>query len=350
MAFNSPDEEWNARQQLDLNDKLFTAVAEGHVEKVKQAIKDGADVNADRSKALRLASGMGQTSLVSILLHHKAAVTPLDNAALRAAVKGGHADVAAMLLGNGADPNASDGEAIIHAASHGQDKMVGLLLTYHADPQVSGGQALCQAAYNGYFDIVRNLVQQGADVFSMHGSALSLAQADKHAPIVEYLAQAMHEQRSFLHQFFDELELRDVPGLLRAVWQDVNGRDTAEPALIRALKMNELGHVLEKLQQAGDGLTAQDLHKLKDRDGRSFLHLAADRGQLKAIFHSAIWPNRFEEMAAEWEKLTPAQKRQGGMNADDFAHLVALKNQTDLKARAGQLNLKLKNNPKPPQG
>ena len=76
MAFNSPDEEWNARQQMDLNDKLFTAVAEGHAEKVKQAIKDGADVNADRSKALRLASGMGQTSLVSILLHHKAAVTP----------------------------------------------------------------------------------------------------------------------------------------------------------------------------------------------------------------------------------------------------------------------------------
>jgi len=349
MAFNSPEEELSARQQLDLNDKLFAAVAEGHVEKVKQAIKNGADVNADRSKALRLASGMGQTSLVSVLLHHKADVTPLDNAALRAAVKGGHADVAAILLGHGADANASDGEAIIHAASHGQDKMVNLLLTYHADPQAGSGQALCQAAYNGYFDIVRSLVQQGADVFSMHGSALSLAQADKHAQVVEYLAQAMHDQRVFMRQFFDELEMRDVPGLLRATWQDVHGRDTAEPALIRALKMNELGSVLEKLQQAGDGLTAQDLHKLKDRDGRSFLQIAADRAQLKAIFNSALWPDRFDEMAQEWEKLPAAQKRQGGMNADDFAHLVALKTQSDLKARAGQLNLKLKNNPKPPQ-
>lgn len=349
MSFNSPEEEWSARLQLDKNDRLFTAVAEGHVQKVKDAINNGADVNADRSKALRLAAGQGLSSIVSILLHEGVDISPLDHAALRAAVKGGHQDVAGMLLGKKANPDAGEGEGLIEAASTGRLSMVNLLLSYDADPRVGDDQALRQAAFNGHTEIVRALVQHGADVFAMHGSALSLAQADKHEEVVQYLAQIMHSQREYFRDFLKETSDKDIAGFARSMWQEASGRDSGEPVLIRALKMNTLTELLERMQEAGDGLTPDDLDKLKDREGRSFLQLVTDRAQHKKVFDSALWPNRFDEMVACWEKLPAAQRAKGGMNAQDMEHLTARKNQNVLKDRAGRLNLKPKSSPKPPQ-
>lgn len=344
MAFNSPEEEWSARLTLDKNDRLFTAVAEGHVQKVKDAIKNGADVNADRSKALRLAAGQGLSSIVSILLHEGVDVSPLNHAALRVAVKGGHKDVAGMLLGHGADPNAADGEALIEAAKTGRSEMVNLLLSYKADPRAGDDQALRQSAFNGNLDIVRALVQHGADPFAMHGSAMSLAQADKHEHVVQYLAQVMHDQREYFRDFLKETADADLAGFIRCSWQEASGRDSGEPVLIRALKMNTLTDVMDRMQRAGEGFATDDLHKLKDREWRSFLQLLIDRGQLRKVFDSAYWPGRFDDMAAAWEKLPAAQRKRGGMNETDFERLVARKNQSLLKDRASGLKLR----PKPP--
>lgn len=344
MAFNSPEEEWSARLTLEKNDRLFVAVAEGHVQKVKDAIKNGADVNADRSKALRLAAGQGLSSIVSILLHEGANVSPLDNAALRAAVKGGHKDVAGMLLGTGANPDAGDGESLIEAAKAGRRDMVNLLLSYKADPRAGDDQALRHAAFLGNGDIVRALVQHGADPFAMHGSALSLAQADRHEEVVQYLAFIMHGQRTYFRDFLKETADADLSGFIRSPWQDAGGRDSGEPVLIRALKMNTLTDVMARMEQAGEGFMTDDLHKLKDREGRSFLQLLIDRGQLKKVFDSAYWPGRFDEMAAAFEKLPAAQRKRGGMNDADFDRLVARKDQSLLKDRASGLKLK----PKPP--
>ena len=349
MSFNSPEEEWSARLQLDKNDRLFTAVAEGHVQKVKDAIKNGADVNADRSKALRLAAGQGLSSIVSILLHEGVDVSPLEHAALRAAVKGGHQDVAGMLLGKNADPNAREGEALIDAAGTGRIAMVNLLLSYDADPRAGDDQALRQAAFNGNIDIVRALTQHGADVFAMHGSALSLAQADKHDGVVQYLAQIMHDQREYFRDFLKETPDADIAGFARSPWQEASGRDSGEPVMIRALKMNTLTELFDRMQAAGDGLTPDDLYKLKDREGRSFLQLVTDRAQHKKVFDSALWPSRFDEMVACWESLPSEQRNKGGMNAQDMEHLIARKNQNALKDRATRVNLKPKSSPKPPQ-
>jgi len=344
MAFNSPEEEWAARLKLEKNDRLFLAVAEGHVQKVKDAIKNGADVNADRSKALRLAAGQGLTGIVSVLLHEGADVAALDHAALRAAVKGGHEDAAGLLLGKGADPNAGEGEALIEAAKTSRGGMVNLLLSYKADPRAGDDQALRQSAFNGNLDIVRALVQHGADPFAMHGSALSLAQADRHEHIVQYLAQVMHDQRAYFRDFLKETADADLAGFIRSPWQEASGRDSGEPVLIRALKMNALTDVMARLQKAGAGLIVDDLYKLKDREGRSFLQLLTDRGQLKKVFDSAYWPGRFDEMVAAWEKLPAAARRRGGMSETDVERLIARKNQSLLKDRAGGLKLK----PRPP--
>jgi len=344
MAFNSPEEEWSARLKLEKNDRLFVAVAEGHVQKVKDAIKNGADINADRSKALRLAAGQGLSSIVSILLHAGADVSPLDHAALRAAVKGGHKDVAGMLLGKGANPNAGDGEPLIEAAKSGRAEMVNLLLSYKADPRTGDDQALRHAAFNGNLEIVCALVQHGADPFAMHGSAMSLAQADRHEDVVQYLAAVMHEQRAYFRDFLKQTTDADLKRFVRSAWHEASGQDSGEPVLIRALKMNTLSDVLDRMQKAGEGFVADDLAKLKDREGRSFLQLLVDRGQLKKVFDSAYWPDRFDEMAACWEKLPAVQRQRGGMKAADFDRLVARRNQTLLKDRASGLKLK----PKPP--
>jgi len=344
MAFKSPEEEWAARLKLEKNDRLFLAVSEGHVQKVKEAIRDGADVNADRSKALRLAAGQGLTGIVSILLHAGADVSALDHAALRSAVKSGHKDVAGLLLGAGANPDAGDGEALIEAARAGRADMVNLLLSYKADPRTGDDQALRQSAFYGYADIVCALVQHGADPFAMHGSALSLARADKHEHIVQYLAQVMHDRRAYFRDCLQQTADADLAGFVRSTWQEASGRDSGEPVLIRALKMNTLTDVMERLQQAGEGLYADDLYKLKDREGRSFLHLLTARGQLDKVFDSAYWPGRFDEMVSVWEKLPAAERLRCGINETDVERMVARKNQSLLKDRANGLKLK----PKPP--
>lgn len=344
MAFNSPEDEWSARLGMQLNDRMFKAVADGHLEQLKSAIKAGADATADRSKALRLAAGQGQTEMVGVLLNAGADVAALDHAALRAAAKSGHVGAVSLLLGKKSDPNAGEGEALIDAADKGRIDIVNLLLSYGADPHADEDLALRKASFHGHFEVVRALVQNNADVFALYGSALSLARADKHDGIVTYLSVTMHDRREDLRAGIAAAG-QDVGAFLRTAWHETSGHDTRESALVRSLKVNLLEDALKALVAAGDGLTISDMTALKDRSGRSFLQLAAERGQLKKIFDSKNWPDRFDDMVACWDKLAPDQRRQGAMNADDFAHLMALRHQETLKAQARDFRLK----PKPPK-
>lgn len=339
MAFNSPEEEWAARLKIQLDDRIMLAVSENNLDKLKAALKDGADPSASHSKGLRLAAGMGQTDMVAVLLHAGADVTALDNAALRTAAKSGHGSIVSMLLGAGADANAGEGEALIDAASHGRAEMVNMLLSYGADPHADDDLALRKAAFAGDLNIVRALVRHGADVFAMRGSAMSLAQADKHEHIVEFLAMEMNDRRSFLRGELENMDAKAVQ-LLRTSFVDMDGRDTRETGLIRAIKVNELTLALDTLQKQGGGLTYDDLYNTKDREGRSFVQLASERGQLKKIFDCARWEGRFDDMRKAWEKLPEADRRAGAMNEDDFAHLLAVEEQKQLQAKAAGFQLK----------
>lgn len=348
MAFNSPEEEWSARLKLQLDDRIMLAVSENRLDRLKAALKDGADPSASHSKGLRLAAGMGQTEMVAVLLHAGADVSPLDHAALRTAVKGGHKDAAALLLGAKADVNAGEGECIIEAAGRGDLELVNLLLSYGASPHADDDQALRKAAFAGNLPVVQALVRAGADVFAMHGSALSLANADKHAHVVEYLAIEMDQRRRFLRAEIEGMEDIAV-ATLRQSFVDIDKRDTREAGLIRALKVNEFDRALDILEKFGGGLTAQDVYGLKDREGRSLAQLASARGQLKKIFDTARWGGRFADLSAAWEKLPAADRRAGAMNDDDFAHLAALDAQEKLQAQADGLTLKprARKTPKP---
>lgn len=339
MAFNSPEEEWSARLKIQLDDRIALAVSENSLDKLKAALKDGADPSASNSKGLRLAAGMGQTDMVGVLLHAGANLSALDNAALRTAAKAGHTGVVSLLLGKGANANAGEGEALIDAASRGRAELVNLLLSYGADPHADDDTALRKAAFAGDLPIVQALVRHGADVFAMHGSALSLAQVDKHEQVVEYLAIEMDQRRQYLRAELDGME--DIAAdTLRRPFIDIDGRDTREAGLIRALKVNELTLALDTLEKHGSGLTFDDLYKTKDREGRSFVQLASERGQLKKIFDTARWDGRFDDMRKAWDKLPAAHRKEGAMNDDDFSHLLAEEEQKHLQAQATGFQLK----------
>lgn len=350
MAFNSPEEEWSARLKIQLDDRIMLAVSEGNLDKLKAALKAGADPSASHSKGLRLAAGMGHTNMVSVLLHAGADVTAIDNAALRTAVKSGHKDVAVLLLGAGADVNAGEGEAIIDAANRGSLDMINLLISYGADVHAEDDQALRKAAFAGNLPVVQALVTAGADVFAMHGSALSLARADKYEQVVEYLAMVMAERRAYFRQTLDMMG-RDAPEALRTVWREKDGRDTGEAGIFRALKVNEFDRALDLIEKYGGGLTMDDVYGLKDREGRSLAQLASARGQLKKVFDTSRWNGRFDDLRAAWQKLPAADRRAGAMNDDDFAHLVAEEEQRQLLERSEEFTLKpraRKNAPPPP--
>lgn len=345
MTFNSPENERSSRMKIELDDMAILAVSENNLDALKSALKSGADPSATRSKALRLAAGMGQTEMVAVLLHAGADVTALDNAALRGAVKGGHTGVATLLLGAKADANAGEGECIIEAASRGRLEMVNLLLSYGADPTAEADQALRRAAFNGDLPVVQALVQNGADVFAMHGSALSLARVDKHEQVVQFLSVVMAQRRAYFSESIDGMAEIGAEAL-RTAWVEQDGRNTREAGLIRAIKVNEFDRALDIIEKSGGGLTVDDVYGLKDRDGRSLAQLATERGQLKKIFDTARWDGRFGDLRQAWDKLPANDRKAGAMNDDDFAHLVAAEEQKQLHASGTVDGFRLKPRPR----
>jgi cytohesin len=117
--------------------------ASGSVERVRELIAAGADVNR----------------------RHKCGNTPLWEAAYH-----GRLDLVAVLLAAGADPNiyADDGSGPLHwAANNGHLAVVEQLLDRGADPSAfrdSGQSVLTAAISNGHAEVTRRLVEAGSAV------------------------------------------------------------------------------------------------------------------------------------------------------------------------------------------
>jgi hypothetical protein len=120
-----------------------TRNAGGSVERVRELISSGADVNR----------------------RHKYGQTPLWEAAYH-----GQTEIVAVLLAAGADPNiyGDDGSGPLYwAASNGHLAVVQRLLCGGADPNAirdSGLSVLAGAISGGHADIVRRLLEDGAAV------------------------------------------------------------------------------------------------------------------------------------------------------------------------------------------
>lgn len=321
-------------QQARLNAELVEFAEKGDLDRAMAAVSLGANVAGSFNLALRMAAAAGRDDVVSFLLQNGADVHAQTEEPLRKAVHAGKETTVSLLLKAGADPNALEGEALILAATRGHQGIVRALLAAKADPHFSDDQALRKAAFAGHAPVVAILLHYRADPFAMRASAMGLADAEKHGAVVNLLAEAMMEQKN---TFLFDLSMQEkTQGWLRAAYSD-----TREAALIRAIKMNCLGKVAERMKQSGDVFTPKDLHDMKDRNGQSVIALAAERGQLKALFDPDFWRGNVTGLKEAWEKLPENLRAQSGVSEGDFQSLVAAHRQGVLKDGASRFKLRM---------
>ena len=123
-------------ERITLNQKLIDAARDNNIEGAREALKNGADVNAkDKAgkTALIWAARYGHTEVVKMLIAAGADVNAKNsdgNTALIWAAYYGHAEIIKMLIAAGADVNATDNggnTALIWAAREGHTEIAKLL-------------------------------------------------------------------------------------------------------------------------------------------------------------------------------------------------------------------------------
>jgi hypothetical protein len=166
---------------MSLDEELFEAVKKGDIDKVREILAKGANVNTrDRHKdswtynqtPLHVAAHEGHTYVARLLLEHGAVVNARDKygfTPLYYAAGGGHIDIVSILLEHGADVNARDksGNTPLHyVAMLGKAVVAKLLLEFGADVNArdeEGWTPLHSAAWRGNADVASLLLEHGAD-------------------------------------------------------------------------------------------------------------------------------------------------------------------------------------------
>jgi len=159
------------------NDDLLKAVEDGDVEAAQNAMKNGADVDAEVIDGdmkdwtvLMVAAFYGHADVIKLLLDHGADVnakTSKGSTALMAAAE--HVDVVKLLLDHGAEVNAKTSKgstALMNAVRNAN--VVKLLLEYGAEVNAKrreGSTALMEAIFPWRnVDAVKLLLEHGAEV------------------------------------------------------------------------------------------------------------------------------------------------------------------------------------------
>ncbi|HHJ10969.1 MAG TPA: ankyrin repeat domain-containing protein [Bacteroidetes bacterium] len=155
---------------MDIVETFLDAAMNGDLNKVKQIVRNGMDVNTagvQGRTALMLAAYNGHTDIVKYLLEKRATVNVLDDmgqSALIYAASGPFPETVKVLLDHKADPDIvakGDGwTALMFAAAEGQLEVVKVLLAYGANPLIrekDGDDAESFARKNGHTDVAKYL-------------------------------------------------------------------------------------------------------------------------------------------------------------------------------------------------
>jgi hypothetical protein len=175
-------------KQQELNRGLLDAANQGDLQRVRDLLSNGADVNATDGKegpalvAAAWRSAGGKLDVVKLLMAKGADVNAKTNkgtTALYVAATLNYRDLAKLLLDKGADVNyrgnasdrsLHDGDrvtALMGAAAMGNPYVAKLLLDRGADVNArtnSGDTALMFAAFSGQLEFVKLLLAKGADL------------------------------------------------------------------------------------------------------------------------------------------------------------------------------------------
>lgn len=189
-------------RQEKLCNQLLRYAKEGNVEKVKEVLDGGVDIEEiDQGvPALVCASGCGYLETVAVLLRYGAQVNSCDDsgcAPIHVAARKGHCGTIALLLSRGANvdlPSKSEKRTALHLATlMGHDDVAKLLLDNHAKVDhvdIYGSTPLHLAARMGRKSTVQLLIQHNADVshYDNDGwTALHLASETGNLIVLKYL-------------------------------------------------------------------------------------------------------------------------------------------------------------------
>jgi ankyrin repeat protein/serine/threonine protein kinase len=188
------------------NKELLEASEKGDVEKVKELLKEGANINAKNKfgyTPLHVVADRGHIEIVKLLIEHGADVNAKDNifghTPLHKAAYNGHIEIVKLLIEHGADVNAKDiiiGVTPLHYAAYkAHIEIVKLLIEHGADVNAKdtvGFTPLHDAAGVGYINVVKLLIEHGADVNAKTNygwTPLHLAASECHIEVARLLLE-----------------------------------------------------------------------------------------------------------------------------------------------------------------
>ena len=152
-------------------DELIDACREGTIQKVKELIKGGVDINITNKygeNALEVSVEEGNLVLVKLLITEGVELASLRRTLVQEATCNGDTEIVKLLIDAGVDvniTNSSGRNPLSYAAENGHVEIVKLLITLGADvnnqSSEDGTSVLIEASNNT--DIIKVLLESGAD-------------------------------------------------------------------------------------------------------------------------------------------------------------------------------------------
>ena len=145
----------------EIDKEFLNACEEGDLERVKQLLERGADVNVrdkDGETALMIVSWYGKKEIAELLIKNGIDINAKDNlgrTALMYASWYGHNEVVKLLLENGADVNAQDEDditALMYAFKNGDKEIIELLKSYETKTKKKMICPNCKAETDGLIE------------------------------------------------------------------------------------------------------------------------------------------------------------------------------------------------------
>lgn len=224
----------------EIDNKLINCAGNGDLEGVKEALKNGANVDSTEPQigatALIAASICGNNDIIKLLLEKGAEVNAVDKNAftpLMYSATSGNAGAVKLLLDKKADVDSISlvlETPLFRAAGNGHTEVVKLLLEKGADANAQsqeGSTALMLAADNGHTEIVKLLLEKGARKNIKHPYSYKIAydyaRRNGHSEIEELLKPEVEAAPTQIKKTTKKLSPKDQTAvnkqLIDAIWK-----------------------------------------------------------------------------------------------------------------------------------